>query len=517
MSGLLEKDATFEEFELDERLLRVLKKKGFENPTKVQYHTIPHILEGSDVFIEAATGSGKSLSFILPVLQRIIDSDSFDVCSAVFLLPTNELVEQLWSVTNEFGKELPKLRTCAITSELSEEERDTLVCGTFSVLFTTMTPFLRCLDMNLIDPMAIQFLTLDEADLLVEMSDLQDESSVLSKILSCISTTSQKVFSSATLNEGISYLNELYLNNHKYIQLKNAKEKADLETFFFKVEEERKKYWLLYSMLKFQLIKGKVLIFFNKNKTALRTSLFLHKMFVTHALVNDNVPFENRMEIIRNFNQGGISVLLLTDKVFERGIDFQNASVVLNFELPKKLSTFSHRVGRAGRAGTLGMNISFMLPENERTYDDFEINDFDYEKIGGIDYSVYDVLRRCTKKAVDDYNRRLISQEMKNSELIRSISYGIQDNEDSVMKKELRLNVNHRLIQREKAMKDLPEYLLRKDVNNELAMASSSVLRAVRQSLEQKKQLRKRKKNHQKKRKGNRNDPLRRTKGRRRK
>ncbi|UZJ54609.1 hypothetical protein CBS101457_003929 [Exobasidium rhododendri] len=387
---------------LDVRILRALAKLGFSHPTLVQSEVLPLALSGSDILARARTGSGKTLSYGLPILQKILLAKksiskgdlNYQVTRAIILVPTRELSEQ---VTSQLGALLPflekEVKIVNIARDASKKVHKVLLSEKPDIVVSTPSRALDHIQHDRLDLKYVETLAVDEADLI--MSYGHDES--LRALLSNASLPKslQSLCMSATMTQDIQALKGLVLKRAVVLDIPDPPT-STLTQYSVHVTSATDKFLLTYVILRLRLIRGKCIIFVNDIDRCYRLKLFLEQFGVKSTVLNEELPVNSRYHIVQEFNKGVYDYIIATDesrfgadaaieendKLSEkkektpkvdgkrkaneysvsRGIDFVSVSCVLNFDLPVSVKGYTHRVGRTARAGKTGTALSFVVP-----------------------------------------------------------------------------------------------------------------------------------------------------------
>jgi ATP-dependent RNA helicase DeaD len=345
---------TFQTLGLSSELVQAVTELGYETPTPIQAGTIPLLLEGHDVLGQAQTGTGKTAAFALPMLQAL-DSQCANVQGLV-VAPTRELANQVAGAIYGYGRQrnvrvLPVYGGQSYTRQISRLQRGVdIVVGTPG----------RTLDLirkQVLDLSAVRFLVLDEADEMLSMGFIEDIESILSET----PETRQTMLFSATLPDPIRKLADRYMRAPQAIttnprQLTVAK----VEQRYYVVRQGDK----LAAMTRLFEMEAmtRALIFVRTKVGAadLAEALFA-RGFVAEALHGD-LPQQTRETILGRFRRGQITLLVATD-VAARGLDIEDISHVINYDLPLDPEYYVHRIGRTGRAGKEGVAINLVTPQ----------------------------------------------------------------------------------------------------------------------------------------------------------
>jgi ATP-dependent RNA helicase RhlE len=356
-------DVRFTDFNISDSLKNRLATAGFVTPTPVQAKAIPPALEGADILATASTGTGKTLSFLIPMIQRM---DATSVPStkgkrgpirALILLPTRELAMQ---VLEAYWKLVPGSKNDAVLvcGGLSENNQlDQLDRGPRLVVATPgrLEDFLRRRAVNI---GAVEMLVLDEVDRMLDMGFLP----AIRRIVGAVPKTRQTMCYSATLDANIREIVRDYVNKPVRIEIGQTSKPSDqVELRVYTVMQDQK-LGLLDQMLRQE--EGTFLVFSRTKHGADRISKKLERLGHDADVIHGDRSQSQRTAALRGFQNGKHRVLVATD-VAARGIDVQDIAHVVNYDLPNASDDFVHRIGRTGRAGAKGVATTFVMPQEK--------------------------------------------------------------------------------------------------------------------------------------------------------
>jgi ATP-dependent RNA helicase RhlE len=346
----------FSELSLSPILKNNLAANGFVNPTPVQAEAIPAALAGSDVVATAQTGTGKTLAFVLPLLQSLIATPGRGV-GAVILTPTRELAIQIHETFTTLAKGTG-INATVVVGGLNEGAQLRDINRGARVLVATPGRLFDFLSRKLVKLSSVNVLILDEADRMLDMGFLP----TIEKIVAALPGSRQTLFFSATIEKSIVPLINKHLKNPARIAIGAITKPSDgVDLHVYEVEQD-KKLGLLRSMLERQ--DGSFLVFARTKRGADRLAARLSRGGVKAIGIHGDRTQNQRNQALRGFREGYYRVLVATD-VAARGIHVEGIAHVVNFDLPQAPEDFIHRVGRTGRAGQRGTATTFVA-RNER-------------------------------------------------------------------------------------------------------------------------------------------------------
>ncbi|PAA71272.1 hypothetical protein BOX15_Mlig026510g3 [Macrostomum lignano] len=467
----------FESFSLNPALLSAISDLNWFEPTEIQRHVIPLILDGKNVLAWARTGSGKTGAFAVPIVEKILqiktalpeDSAERAATRALILAPTKELCAQAAGAVAQLTAYCSRLIRCvdasahASTDVLRPQllERPDIVVGTPSGLLAHVNAGSLTLE-----PDKLLTVVVDEADLVFSFGYEED----FKQLRQLMPAKFQAILVSATLGSGdVKRLRKALLKAGVWSRVELTESALlpgpdQLLQYSVRCSEEDR-FVLLYSLIKLRLIRGKSLIFVNTVDRGYRVKLFLEQFAIRSVLLNSELPLATRCHVVQQFNKGLYDILIASDRSFSdgqagdegdnggqedgsskqkkrrvrqqgdrefgvsRGVDFQLVSNVINFELPASAKAYVHRVGRTSRAGQQGTALSFVASEQDsdklakiEALVGQELRPFQFrmEELDGFRYRARDAMRAVTSAAVRESRVREIRQELLNSAKLRA-------------------------------------------------------------------------------------------------
>ncbi|MBO1925969.1 DEAD/DEAH box helicase [Thiomicrorhabdus sp. 6S2-11] len=349
---------SFAKLGLSDSILKALTDSDYQKPTEIQQKAIPLILKGEDIIASAQTGTGKTASFVLPMLELLNNGDAVRGRSirALILVPTRELAKQVDTSIQRYGKNL-NLSSLAIYGGTDiDADKEKLAKG-IDILVATPG---RLLDMayqrNLFFN-DLEFLVLDEADKMLDMGFIDD----LNKIIDRLPSDRQSMLFSATLDGKVRYLADTVYSDAVEVKVSPKGKTPNIEQWMIAVDKDTK------SALLSHLIKendwDQALIFVEKKHSAAKLVEQLAKRGITADSIHAGRSQAQRERVWNDFKTGKLQFLVATG-VAARGLDMQNLSRVINYDLPYPAEEYIHRIGRTGRAGQKGEAISLVSKDD---------------------------------------------------------------------------------------------------------------------------------------------------------
>lgn len=346
----------FSDLQLDQRLLKSVDKMGFKEPTPVQQQAIPLALEGKDLLVNAATGSGKTAAFLLPILQRMIMNPGAKAGTrALVLVPTRELARQI-------GKECEKLasycdiKVGVITGGQEFKMQRALLRKDPEIIIATPGRTLELVKEGSTLFTSLEVLVLDEADRLFEMGFIDD---VLAIIAQC-RLERQTMLLSATLPAGVRRLMQV-LTDPVRVTVNEAREQHEaIQQQFILADDDKHKEKLLLWLLENETFE-RALVFTNTKDLATHLSGVMRYRGQRAGYLHGDVKQDVRNSTTTAFRDGKINILIASD-VASRGLDVKGIDLVVNFDMARKGDDYVHRIGRTGRAGKQGLAVALIAP-----------------------------------------------------------------------------------------------------------------------------------------------------------
>jgi ATP-dependent RNA helicase RhlE len=349
---------SFNNLQLIEPILKALREEGYTTPTPIQEQAIPVVLQQKDLLGCAQTGTGKTAAFAIPLLQLIHinkqntpDSRNRNI-KALILTPTRELAIQIGESIDTYGRHLP-LKYLTIFGGVSQFSQVSALRRGVDILVATPGRLLDLLNQRHLSLQDIKYLVLDEADRMLDMGFVQD----VKRIIARLPLQKQTLFFSATMPPEIQQLSNTLLKDPVRIKVTPPGTTVDLIQQSLYYVEKHNKRSLLAHLLKDEAIKSAI-VFARTKHGADRISKDLNKANIRAEAIHGDKSQNSRQYALHNFKAGKIRILVATD-IAARGIDIDDLTHVVNYELPNVPETYVHRIGRTGRAGTKGTAISF--------------------------------------------------------------------------------------------------------------------------------------------------------------
>jgi len=360
-------NTTFESLGLAEPLLRALGAKNYVIPTPIQAQAIPPLLQGRDLFGIARTGTGKTAAFGLPILQQLAAGphDGQRRPRALILAPTRELAIQIDEEFRAYGRHL-KLRTALVFGGVGQRPQVDALRRGADIVIATPGRLLDLIAQGHARLDAVRHLVLDEADRMLDMGFVRD----VRKIVAELPKKRQTMLFSATMPDAVARLAGDILIEPRRVEVtpeSSTVELVDQGVIFVQAAAKRSLLAELLARPEF----ARVIVFARTKRGANRVAENLVKAGVAAEAIHGNKSQNARQRALEQFRAGGVRVLVATD-IAARGIDVDDVSHVINYELPNEAESYVHRIGRTARAGASGAALSFCDPGERAMLRDIE-------------------------------------------------------------------------------------------------------------------------------------------------
>ena len=345
----------FKDLQLIPALLSAVSTEGYTTPTQIQEQAIPPILSGADLMGIAQTGTGKTAAFVLPILQRM---DAVRVQThprsprTLILAPTRELAAQIGESIAVYGRNL-RFRHTVIFGGVGQGPQVNALTRGVDILVATPGRLLDLIQQRYISLHHVEFFVLDEADRMLDMGFIHD----IKQLLTMLPPKKQTLFFSATMSPNIEQLARQLLQNPVRVAVTPSAttvERVDQKLFYV---DKQDKDSLLLELLHGEHLKT-VLVFVGMKHVANRVADVLTRSGIRADAIHGNKSQSQRMKALADFKSGRVTVLVATD-IAARGIDIDDISHVINYDLPNEPESYVHRIGRTARAGAEGCAYSF--------------------------------------------------------------------------------------------------------------------------------------------------------------
>jgi len=345
---------SFESIGIEESILRAIEEMGFEEPTPVQEDTIPLMLEGKDVMAQAQTGTGKTAAFGIPILQLITPGRR---PRALIIVPTRELAIQVAEEIETLGR-YSKLRVVAVYGGASINAQIEALRQGREIVVGTPGRLLDHLRRKTLDLSELEFVVLDEADRMLDMGFIED----IEEILSYVPRKVRMSLFSATLPPEVRDLARKYMDEPEMVIVSEDELVLPSTEQIFISIGRRNKVWALCRILDSE--KPKAMVFCSTKKMVDILAKRLKSYGYPAEALHGDFSQANREAVLKGFREGKIKILIASD-VAARGLDIEDVTHVINYDIPENPEMYVHRIGRTGRAGSSGKAITFVSSDEQ--------------------------------------------------------------------------------------------------------------------------------------------------------
>ena len=490
---------TADDFDLDPRLLRALKKIEFVQLMPIQEKVISFAQEGKDVMAKARTGSGKTAAYCIPVIDKILKAETQgryeSGLKALILVPSKELAAQVYDFMQKLtlfsAKTISVANLMVSDSVTSYSSADIIVC--------TPSRAVKFLEKNSSKLSLFESLVIDEADLVLSFGYEND----IKKLIGLLPNTYQAFLLSATLSVEIDELKNNLLRNYVVVKMEDDSEASSNALSQYSVScKTEDKCLLLYFILKLRLVKGKAIIFVKDIENCYRIKLFLDQFSIKSCVLNSELPFNSRYHVVQQFNQGIYDYIIATDECekhakqktnesstggetekivgVSRGVDFRDAQAIINFDFPLTTRSYVHRVGRTARGMNSGTAISFLTDSDKRIFakvshkqqslgNAIKPFSFDMDQVNNFRYRCEDALRVITKSVIKEARMKDLKREIMSCDRLKShfdehtVDFALLKHDKPILPTQVKAHLKH-----------VPDYLLPKGMKSTTSTNSST-------------------------------------------
>jgi len=399
---------TFEELDLDSILLDAIKHQKYHKPTPVQEVAIPIFMEGKDLLAGAATGTGKTASFVLPALQHLLDEPKRSSQPRILILaPTRELAFQIHKVVKQLGHNCD-FPSVIITGGFKMSQQMDFLHEPCDILVATPGRLAKIMEEDGVDLADIEMLIIDEADRMLDMG----QGPTVRALIEAIPGDFQAGLFSATLSgSGIEKFAAEVLEEPDVVQIDAPNQKSvQIQQVVYLANDKDHKHHLMTSILKDASCQSAI-IFCNKKDKAIEVTEYLQSQNLSAQVLHGDFIQAVRMEKMQKFKTGKIKILVATD-VAARGLDMLNITHVMNYDMPFRGDMYIHRIGRTGRAQQVGIAINLVERHDIKNLERIEYHlqqKLPVEKITGLEpsFTMKDAMKKlATKKKIKKKSKK---------------------------------------------------------------------------------------------------------------
>lgn len=342
----------FDDFDISDDIKKAIEDMGFTKATPIQAKAIPEALKGIDLIAQAQTGSGKTIAFAVPILEKIFIPDKSP--QAIILCPTRELCMQVADEIAKAGSKIKKLKVLAVYGGQPIGKQTRVLKKGVHVVVGTPGRVIDHMEKGNLDLIGIESVVLDEADEMLEMGFRQD----IEFILASTPRQRQTLMFSATIPPEIRQIAEVYQKDPKFIKIASNKKTAPKITQYAFMCDIKDKFNSLTRLIDAYDVKL-ALIFCNTKKSVNFVSKHLKKEGFSVDALHGDMTQKARDKVMNKFKNGNINILVATD-IAARGLDIDDVGVVINYDVAQNNDDYIHRIGRTARAGKSGLAFSLV-------------------------------------------------------------------------------------------------------------------------------------------------------------
>ena len=355
----------FNELNLSREVLQSIEEMGFVNPSEVQENTIPKILEGHDLLAQAQTGTGKTASFGIPMIEKIEDNN-YESLQALVLVPTRELARQVSEELKKLSKHKKFVKVVAIYGGADMRKQLRELKSGASIVVGTPGRVMDHMKRKTINTNDLKFLTLDEADEMFDMGFRDDMKTIIEKT----NADRQTLFFSATFDNEIKEFSKLYQNNPKKVIIEKKELTAEKIKQYYLELNRNMKTEILNRLILINKPKKSIIFCNTKRMVENLEEEITQKGYKVDSLHGD-MRQSSRDNVMKKFRNNTIDILIATD-VAARGLDVSDIDVVFNYDLPQQAEYYVHRIGRTARAGKKGVSFTFVTNKDYPKFREIE-------------------------------------------------------------------------------------------------------------------------------------------------
>ena len=355
----------FDELGINDKLLRGVYSYGFEKPSNIQFKSIPIINSGEDLIAQSQSGTGKTGAFSIGVLNNI--DLELKAIQAIIVSPTHELAEQTYEVLTNISSYMENINIKKVIGKTNVNESRRELESNPQIIIATPGRLLDMINREYLYTEAIKMFVLDEADEILSIGFME----TIYNIIRFLPKKTQICLFSATMPTEILDMTDKFLNNAEKILIN--KENLTLEgikQFYLNCDMYKWKYDVLIDLYE-SITINQCIIYVNTKVILMNLVQLLKDKNFPISFIHGDLTSEDRKSNLNNFKTGSTRILISTD-LLSRGIDIQQLSLVINFDLPKNKETYIHRIGRSGRYGRKGTSINFIVKDEIKDIEELE-------------------------------------------------------------------------------------------------------------------------------------------------
>lgn len=352
---------TFNDFDINNNIKKAIRNMGFEEPTPIQKLTIPEALKGKDLIGQAQTGTGKTVAFGIPILEKIFIKDKSP--QAIIICPTRELSIQVANEIAKLGSNIKKLKILPVYGGQPIGRQIRVLNKGVHIVIGTPGRILDHIERGTLNLIGVETVVLDEADEMLDMGFRED----IEQILRHIPKQRQTLLFSATIPDEIKRIAKFYQKNLKHLKVSSKQMTVpEITEYFYNVKEKYKLDDLTRLIDVYDISLG--LVFCNTKRRVDYVVRHLKNRGYSVDGIHGDMKQKIRDKVMNKFRRGDIEILVATD-VAARGIDVANVQAVFNYDVPQNPEYYVHRIGRTARAGNIGYAFTLVDGKEQRMLD----------------------------------------------------------------------------------------------------------------------------------------------------
>ncbi|WP_110928244.1 DEAD/DEAH box helicase [Bacillus massiliglaciei] len=355
---------TFKSLGISREIGEILEKNGINEPTPIQEKAIPEVLQGYDVIAKAQTGTGKTLAFLLPILEKL--EPEAEQIQGLIVTPTRELAIQITSEVQKFTDDIPHLQVLAVYGGQDVEQQLRKLKHNISIVVATPGRLLDHLRRESIDLSGVKTLVLDEADQMLHIGFLPE----VEDIISSLPKERQMLLFSATMPAQVQSLAKRFMHEPKTVEIKTKQVTVKQIRQLVVETTDRAKQDSLIKIMREEQPFLAIIFCRTKRRVSKLNDALKSAGFLSEELHGD-VTQAKRERVMKSFREAKIQYLVATD-VAARGLDIEGVTHVFNYDVPEDAESYIHRIGRTGRAGEHGLAVTFIAAKDIRQLEQIE-------------------------------------------------------------------------------------------------------------------------------------------------
>ena len=349
---------SFQDLPISDNIKKSIKEMNFKNPTPVQKTTIPEALKGKDLIVQAQTGTGKTVAYGIPIVEKLFVEDKSP--QAIVICPTRELAIQIANEISRIATNTKKVIVLPVYGGESIGKQTRVLKKGVHIIVGTPGRIIDHINRGTVDLEGIETVVLDEADEMLDMGFRQD----IENIIENTPKQKQTLLFSATIPDEIRKIAEKYQNNPKFLKSSGKHKRNNIDQYYFNVDQNDKLSLLAHLISKNNFKSA--IVFCNTKKRASFVNGYLQDNGFSSEVIHSDINQKRRDKIMNKFRNRNVKILVATD-LAARGIDVNNLDCVINYDVARTPDEYVHRIGRTGRVNNSGLAFTF-VDKNDISY-----------------------------------------------------------------------------------------------------------------------------------------------------